>query len=224
MGGIEIKINNTDISTFGAKLLEYKIGATNTNLNYFVGKNSLHPLITDMTIKPRPITITLVYKGKSRHQVVANISNLASVLLDKCEIYLPDGYHYTSVVTSISESSEVIATEQIVNYQFDAVRHLPQETETLTTSGVFICRSNLETACVYEITTTQRTATINGVTIQNAAGTTIIDGIKKTVTKNGSNAFKDTNLISFPTLKAGLNQINISDHTTVKISYDPTFV
>ena len=49
-------------------------------------------------------------------------------------------------------------------------------------------------------------------------------GCKKTVTKNGANVYKNTDLISFPVLQAGVNQIDISDNTSVKVSYYPTFV
>lgn len=224
MGGISIEINEIDIKNYGAKLLSYSVGATATTLSYFSGKNMLYPIITDTEIKPRPLSITLVFKGKSRFEVITNISNFAAQLLKKCEIYLPDSYYYTCIMASISEATEVVETEHMVTYQFDAVRHLPMESETLTKSGIFICRSNIQTECIYEVATNQSTAIVNGITIQNAEGTTIIDGMKKTVTKNGANVYKNTDLISFPVLQAGVNQINISDNTSVKVSYYPTFV
>lgn len=224
MGGIIIEINGIDIKNYGAKLLSYSVGATATTLSYFSGKNMLYPIITDTEIKPRPLSITLVFKGKSRFEVITNISNFAAQLLKKCEIYLPDEYYYTCIMTSISESTEVVATEHMVTYQFDAVRHLPLESEILLKSGIFICRSNVQTECIYEVTTSQEIVTVNDITIQNAEGTTIIDGMKKTVTKNGANVYKNTDLISFPVLQTGVNQINISDNTSVKVSYYPTFV
>ena len=183
MGGIIIEINEIDIKNYGAKLLSYSVGATATTLSYFSGKNMLYPIITDTEIKPRPLSITLVFKGKSRFEVITNISNFAAQLLKKCEIYLPDEYYYTCIMTSISESTEVVATEHMVTYQFDAVRHLPLESETLIKSGIFICRSNIQTQCIYEVTTSQNTATVNGITIQNAEGTTVIDGMKKLLQK-----------------------------------------
>ena len=224
MGGIIIEINNIDIKNYGARLLSYSVGAMESKLSYFVGKNTLYPLITNTEIKPRPLSFTLVFKGKSRFEVITNISNFAALLLKKCEIYLPDEYYYTCVMTSISEVTEVVATEHMVTYQFDAIRHLPLESETLTKSGIFICRSNVQTECIYEVITSQETVTVNDITIRNAKGTTIIDGMKKTVTKNGENVYKNTDLISFPVLQSGVNRINISDNTRVKISYYPTFI
>ena len=86
MGGIIIEINGIDIKNYGAKLLSYSVGAMASTLSYFVGKNTMYPIITDTEIKPRPLSITLVFKGKSRFEVITNISNFSSQLLKKCEI------------------------------------------------------------------------------------------------------------------------------------------
>ena len=63
-----------------------------------------------------------------------------------------------------------------------------------------------------------------GVTVKNAAGIVIIDGLKKTVTKDGLNKFADTNLTSFPMLQPGLNTVDIEGASEVEISFYPIFL
>ena len=64
MGGIIIEINNIDIKSYGARLLSYSVGAMESKLSYFVGKNTLYPLITNTEISHVLYLLLSFLKGK----------------------------------------------------------------------------------------------------------------------------------------------------------------
>ena len=87
---------------------------------------------------------------------------------------------------------------------------------------------DLESGMRMEITPTTATSSfkINGITVKNlkAKETFIIDGIEGKVTAGGINRFLDTDIIDFPKIRPGMNEIVMSANMPVKVSFYPVFM
>lgn len=222
-------VNDQDISLYGARLQDFSCGAPKVTNEYYLGRKSFRPQLLNTEPTVRPLSVTLEFAGADWNQTVRRISAFTALVSGRSEIYLPDEFWYSAVFKSATEPEVVLVTKQYVTYTFDAIRHGSLVTKTMTDS-VIHCISDTETGCQIKITPLANadSITVSGITIHNVTKDRIIliDGIGKRVTEDGVNKFAETNLIEFPVLKPGQNQLTIptAGAATVEISYYPIYL
>lgn len=229
MASPEMVINGADIAQFGARLLDYSIGGTTVTNNTTGGEGRLLalPCLVSKSYAARKLTVNLVITSQMRGGIpamlaslVAQKANLDSVILadDTCTITLPDGYLYECLVTSTGTLTPDSNGQADITYTFDAIMHHGIAHATIA-NGVnnINCTATVKTYCSIDITNVQGSVTtVNlpelGITASVPLGKTIrINGINKTVTMDGSNAFlRLSNFIDFPVLVPGANKLTLS--------------
>lgn len=224
MGTIEPKINDALFSTYGAKMLSYKVGACDFTSGYLLPPSSMIPVKLSQTAGLRSITLTFDFEGDTPKEIALNISKVTALMLDMPDILLPDGFWYRCVYDKQSTPDEKAPWIRKVQYTLSGYRHDAKVTMTLTQSGSVTVGGNYKTPALLRITSTENVAKVMGITVNDAVGVITIDGLKKTVTKDGLNKFADTNLTSFPMLQPGLNTVEIDGASEVEISFYPIYL
>lgn len=166
--------------------------------------------------------------GNSEEDLQENISNLL-VACRKCVIQTTASrFEYPAILTEYSDDDTGVEYYHLVTMNFIVIKRLPLVTHELTGNGSVKNLGNVESGMRMEITPTTATSSfkINGITVKNlkAKETFIIDGIEGKVTAGGINRFLDTDIIDFPKIRPGMNEIVMSANMPVKVSFYPVFM
>ena len=127
---IGIAIDGTDLSERGVNMLrDYKIGGTAITNTIFQGRNRSSYRLLAGVYGQKPVSFTLVYEGKTHREAALNRSAVEAMLWGKVEIFMPDGFFYTSTVQSIGEGT-IYGQEdnQVlieVPYELQGIQHDP---------------------------------------------------------------------------------------------------
>lgn len=239
----EMSINNIDISNYSARLLNYSVSGTTLTNNVSANADLVKmPTLYSVDYGVRTLTITLTFYPRfccsakrteitDRYSIATdNIAMLEADIIGKTvDIALPDGYIYTSIVTSISAATFDSSGEHDVIYTFNAVRHKPTVTANVAPNGKIYCKST--TPCKYKLIVTlpeqSSLITVCGIAVINITANTplVIDGELGLITLDGVNKYLDSTLIDFPTLHPGENIISCSDsQAKIQVIYTPIFV
>lgn len=240
----EMTVNNIDISNYSARLLSYSVSGTTLTNNVSANTNLVKmPAMYSTEYGTRTLTVTLTFsphldgcsaKGTDitdRYAAATdNISRFeADIIGKKVEISLPDGYMYSSIVTSVSAAAFDGSGEHDVTYTFMAVRHKPTITATVAPNGKIYCQSTVP--CKFRLTVTlpeqSSLITICGIVVINITANTplVIDGELGLITLGGVNKFLDSTLIDFPLLYPGENTIKCNNSKAdIQITYTPIYV
>lgn len=230
----EMLINGQDIAEYGARLLTYNIGGT-TVTNYTASTGHIHslPTLLGRALGARKLTITITFSSSGTvmdrlQQVAVRKRNFDREITrkDPCTIRLPNGYDYRCRIVTIGSLQGDSSGLVDVDYMFDAIQHLPEETFNMTQgTSTLLCTSTTDTPCVVELThtsgiTNEITCDALGITANIPIGKTlIVDGYAKTITMDNANAFSSlSGFISFPTLKPGTNQLTLLGNSGVMYS------
>lgn len=240
----EMTINGVDVSAYNARLQSYSISGTTVTNNLSASRSILTaPTLFSAVPGTRTLSLTLTFyprylgdnaKGLMVSDRLAiateNITAFEGLLVGKVvEISLPDGFIYTAIVNSISAATFDSSGEHDVTYTFNAVRHAKPISEIIKANSYMICKSNTATLPIItaEYANAKSEATLQGVTIKNiTVGTKIvIDSVSGLITADGKNKFGDSDLIDFPVLQPGKNQItsSVSD-VSITVSYTPIYI
>lgn len=243
----EMLINNRDIAEYGARLLTYTVGGTELTRVTSTSYNAAFPKMFHSDYGQRKINITLVFKPKY-HDFGGVVAKLHSLAMQKSafdavlckgaiDIWLPDDYYYNCVLESIGD--EVTDGESLeVTYTLSGIRHL--QLAKIKGENIY-CSSTVNTDCRITLTLSSDygsgigvsfvmnsgTEGYNGINIKNlnSNDVVVIDGINKTVKRNGNNYFGGTNIVTFPFLLPGKNEYYItSDKVSIMTEYYPTLV
>lgn len=239
-----IEINSTTLDTFGCAATGYRVGAHILS-NVFVGlENSIRPIKLTESKSYRPFYITVEFFAATEAEAAMNQSNFTQYLLDNdLEIVLPDGFTYTSVLASVGDIERISDIIYVCEYGFAGFRHKDSVTISNIQSGRTISVDGNMFADAVLTVTGSKTNTIklihtdragNSVTdtyeVDCSSTAVIIDGTKKTVKRNGANAYKSyARFTVFPRLKAGTSSTQIAitkasgGSVNLSISYYPTF-
>lgn len=219
-------LNNNHISEYGGVLVDYSVSGVEIKNTYYQKDMKLSLFKQKAGIKN--VSIDLEFWGADRKEVTSKVSQFTMNLMGKLEIVLPDKFLYKGIVTSISEPVFPIENMAELKISIIGSQHLPLQTVELSNSGVITVDGTVETDCIIETLSAITIAnfTINGINIfpLTANKMFIIDGINSKVTDNGANAIGKTDLINFPKLQPGENEITMSHPVTVTIKYYPTFM
>lgn len=240
----EMTVNNIDISNYSARLLSYSVSGTTLTNNVSANNDLVKmPALYSTEYGTRTLTVTLTFfprldgcSSKStdiidRYTVATdNIAKFEAEIIGKTvEIALPDGYIYTSIVTSISAATFDSSGEHDVTYTFNAVRHKPTVTANVAPNGKVYCQST--TPCKYKLIVTlpeqSSLITVCGIVVINIAANTplVIDGELGLITLGGVNKYLDSTLIEFPVLYPGENIITCTNsQAKIQVVYTPVFV
>lgn len=240
-------INNDDIAEYGARLLNFSIGGTVLTTASGTSFNANFPKLFHTDYGQRAINITLVFKPKKAQGGILakmHMTALQKSMLDNnlcgsvVDILLPDGYLYRCILNSIGNES--FDGEQLeVEYSFTGVRHLSLAT---IKGKELYCTSTVNTDCrITAVITGCDDSTklqfimsygSNSVSYSmdkvNSGDSIVFDGINCKVTKNGLNAFGDSNVTDFPKLRPGKNTYVALHSSPIEVKftteYYPTFI
>ena len=95
-----VYINNTDISTYGAKLIDYAVNGIPYTNHYVKPPKHAFPIGFAGSADVREVSLTLDFVAASAAAAEANISSFVAACMAGCELLLPDGYYYTCVFGS----------------------------------------------------------------------------------------------------------------------------
>ena len=239
-----IRINDLDISVFGANILSLDVGAhviTNPHHTY---ANRLRPLKLKEEKSSRNLKLSVEFFGEYEEIVAERQSNFTKYLLEnELEIHHVDGFIYHCTLSGIGDIERVASFIYVTTYNLVGYRHKDLVEIRNISSGTSIeVEGNEDTEAIIEIsgsgtnTVTLVSRNRNGIneSVEYEVDCTsipiIIDGEKKTVTQNGLNVFRSkVRMTSFPKLRPGENTIVITrddsmNDVSLSISYLPVFI
>ena len=240
----EMTVNNIDISNYSARLLSYAVSGTTLTNNVSANTNLVKmPALYSTEYGTRTLTVTLTFfpcldgcsaKGTEitdRYAAATdNISRFeADIIGKKVEISLPDGYMYSSIVTSVSAAAFDGSGEHDATYTFMAVRHKPTITATVAPNGKIYCQSTTPCKFKLKVTLPEQSSllSIMGIVVINISANTplVLDGELGLITLGGVNKFLDSTLIDFPLLYPGANTISCNNsQADIQVIYTPVYV
>nr|DAZ25479.1 MAG TPA: distal tail protein [Caudoviricetes sp.] len=240
----EMSVNNIDISDYSARLLSYSVSGTTLTNSTSATTNLLKmPALYSTVFGTRTLTVTLTFsphldgcsaKGTDitdRYAAATdNIARFEADIIGKAvEVSLPDGYIYTSVVTSISAAVFDSSGEHDVTYTFMAIRHKQAITATVAPNGKIYCQSTAPCKFKLIVTLPEESSliTVMDIVVIHVAENTplVIDGELGLITLGGVNKFLDSTLIEFPVLQPGENIISCNNsQADIQVIYTPIYV
>ncbi len=240
----EMTVNNIDIANYSARLLSYSVSGTTLANNVSANNNLVKmPALYSTEYGTRTLTVTLTFFPRldgcsskntdiiDRYTVATdNIAKFEAEIIGKTvEIALPDGYIYTSIVTSISAATFDSSGEHDVTYIFMAVRHKPTITATVAPNGKIYCQSTTPCKFKLKVTLPEQSSmlSIMGIVVINISANTplVLDGELGLITLGGVNKFLDSTLFDFPLLYPGTNTISCNNsQADIQVIYTPVYV
>lgn len=219
-----MKINGIKPEVFGAQLVDCSVEGCELKNTYFLAPSAIFPTRLQNKPRLRKITLTFDFEGKNTHDATKKMSDFTAILSKEAELLLPDEFHYFCILTGTGKAVTKAPWIEQCTFTLIGLRHGPLETITLTESSPVFIEGNCETECRYIIDTPNSSLQINNITINDISGQIVIDGMESLVQQDGINKFADCDMISFPTLSPGNNQIEISGAAKVVIQYYPIYL
>lgn len=224
-----MKVNGKDISMYRARVQDFVAGPSSINSNYFLGSKSMHPVFLSAEKGLRELMVTIEFQGDDWKDTDINISNFTAAVADvQADLYMEDGFYYFVILEAVSEPEVVLPEKQYVTFTFAALRHEEMKQARFASSGALKVAGNLPADCIVSITpnVNMGSVSIMGVTLKNlSAGlVVVIDGISKMVLEGARNKFGDTDLVEFPKLQPGINEITVPGDVTIEIKYYPLYL
>lgn len=219
-----MKINGFNPELYGAQLVSYSVEGCDLKETYFLAPSAIFP--TRLKNKPRlrKISLTFDFEGNDTHDATKKMSDLTAVLMKQAELQMPDKFYYYCILTGTGKATTKAPWIEQCTYTLIGLRHGELETLTLNGSSSIFVEGNCETECRFIIDTPLSTLTINDILIKNISGQIVIDGMETLIQQDGVNKFADCDLVDFPSLTPGNNEIVISGPATVVIQYYPIYV
>ena len=218
-------INGVSVEALGAHLKEgYSVsGAPLTNA-YHKGKNRTSFVLLSSEIGLKTITLPIAIIGDNQAELTRRKLTMDAGLYGKNEIWLPDGYFYTTILESMGEPVFFGETVLECTYVLSGVQH---DAKIQTTGPVVFCQSTIpRTDCVLTTTVKQAAAsyTFDGAMFANvkAGDVLCLDGQNGRVLINGGPGAQRCDFVEFPYLVPGQNVISAPD--TVIVEYYPTYL
>lgn len=233
-----MKINNVDLSSYKAKLVDMNIGSTSTDMKWeFLNNGALLPVRTSISKGHfLPISLEIEIIADSRAEFEQLKSNMSGEFIE-CTVTFDDipGKIYTGY-----RNGEVTVTKEMPGIGTVAVNLLTicegyEVSESFTKTLTTYIKGNLSAPAILEITTATviqqlaitglgRPININS----NVSGIAkdiplIIDGRKCQITQNGVNMFGVCEIWGFPEVVPGGLTITLSEECAATLKYKPRF-
>ena len=225
-------INGTNIADFGVLVESMKVGAIETQQETYQGVNRSNFNVLDTIQYMRSISVNLFYSAPTRRELALTKSKLDNMMNGKLELWLPDGFYYTSYMVSAGEENILgVERNQVIAlcaYQFKGIRHDKKETVNTTASNdnKVYCKSTVpHTDCKLTCTASEsyEELQIDTVTITDVTAGDILvgDGITGRILQNGALCAGNMSFIHFPSLTPEENTLECVEDLTVE--YYPTY-
>lgn len=225
MGGkiVAFYINGNDPKNYGAcALLEYVVSGTTVTNTIFQGRNRSSYRLLAAVYGQKKITFSLVYHGKTFREASLLRSKVESWMWGKVELFLPDGFYYTSTLQSIGDGTPTGKDQNLVlipvKYEFSGIQH----DALVTVDGEsFINPGTLpysDCTCSATVGTAADSYLLAGCTFQNVVQgeKLVVDGINGRLLRNGAPAPGNVTFTNFPKVVPGENSFTAPDPVTVQ--------
>ena len=211
---------NADLKSFS-----FNPGELNTDFRVSVGVESLTLYQNDDD--PAELILEFYVGGPSYEAVQTNISGLL-LAAKECVIRKQgDIFEYAALLTDRKSEDTGVEPYYLVTCTFAAVRRKPLRVLSIESNAAIYNDGNQESGVriVFVPKKDMSSFTIMGITIENLKKdiSYAIDGISGKVTADGVNYFAHTDLINFPKVLPGKNEIVMSEPMSVTISFYPVF-
>lgn len=210
------------------KQIEPLSGAISTNFSKALGASGLY--VNSYEIETGGIRAIFYVGGAYKEDCYINTSNLIAEC-QSCTIKTDeDNFEYVAVLTGYTVTETGVNFYNEVELTFSAIKRLPMVTRVFDGgNGVVKNLGSIPSGVKLVVTPKVDIAsmTINGITVNDLASGLpfTIDGLVGEVKCNGINRFLDTDLIEFPKVYPGDNEIKSSNtNVEVEVSYYPTFI
>lgn len=220
-------INGVNIADYGVLVEKLKVGPIETQQSVYQGVNRTNFNVLDTLQYMRSIDISLFFAAPTRRELALTKSKIDNMMIGKLDLWVPDGFYYSSYLESAGEESYLgVENNKVIAlcaYKFKGVRHDPKET---VQGNEVICKSTVpHTDCKLTCTASQDYAslTIDTVTITNVhqGDILVVDGITGRILQNGALCAGNMSFIHFPSLVPGDNILTCDEELTVE--YYPTY-
>ena len=216
-------INGVNPEDYGALVLrEYSVGGTQITNDICQGRNSSSYNLLAGVFARKPVTLTIMYQGKTHREAQLLRSAIESWMWGKVELSLPDGFYYTATLDSIDDGApQGIEDSQVliqVSYSFSAIQHDPLVT---VLGDDFVNPGTLPFAgCICSVTASAATSSyqLAGATFQNVqqGEQLTVDGINMRILRNGAPAPGNVTFTTLPRVTPGHNSFTATDPVTVQ--------
>ena len=228
-----MKINNVDISTYKAKLMNYNISNASFEINNMWSNNTLSPFIYDkVSYKYKTLELKLDLLCKDLTELEKMKSKLIKDITIS-SIDLENSFIYTGFVTGtpsyefIKEGNEIATITMLVLAEREEIK----VTFNKKKNGTFNNKGTAESPCIITITPTIGIVDLNfkinnnNIKIHAIGLNEVVTISEKTITVNGANKFNDVDIWEFPHIVPGTNVIELdSQDCVVEIKYKPRFL
>lgn len=221
-----MKVNGINIKEkFNGDVVSFSPASMQIENNIVLMDSSYNVVLGEQQLKPQERTLVIdFYKEDDMSDFTSEISS--SFILD-----IEDGYIYqcfTKETPNINQEGVQAYTYSLNVY---VLKRKPLQTISFKGNKTIANIGNCVSEAIFKLSSTSAIAefTINGITCElKANDPLVIDGIDKKVYYESSpdvSAFDSANIVVFPKLQKGANDITVSDTTVdVTISYYPTFM
>ena len=220
-------INGVNIYDYGVLVEKMNVGAIETQNSVYQGVNRTNFNVLDTIQGMRTISVSLFYAAETRRELALIKSKLDNMMMGKLELFMPDGFFYSSYLVSAGEEN-ILGVEHnkviaLCSYQFKGIRH----DDLVTAEGNTVyCKSTVpRTDCRLTCTASQDydSLQIDTVTITNVHSGDVltVDGITGRILQNGALCAGNMSFIHFPFLVPGENELECDEDLTVE--YYPTY-
>lgn len=225
-------INGKPLCQFGGRLLAtYEVGQSTLSFERSDSPAGSGFIISSRQIGLRTIKLPIHIFGDTPEETQEKVSHLLQEFITgKTELALPDGFIYFAVLSG--QEGPVLITEEIASLTLtlSGIRCKPMRTEQGHTFHVDGTLPQMD--CILRVTAGQTADryTIAGITFgvgDQLPGVTlgdqiVIDGINKRVTVNGMDAVNRCDIVAFPQVHPGINELDAPDPVTLE--YYPTYL
>ena len=212
---------------FNADLKSFHISPGDISAHYIIQTGLSSIFDFGGTIEPKTATIEFYVGGASDEQAHENISNL---FLSCKECILKRELHrfeYPALLTGKNVEETGVEPYYLVTLDFIVIQRLPLLTTNITEPAIIYNEGNIPSGVRYILKPPIDISSfkINSIKVTNlhAGKHFIIDGITGKITENGNNRFAATDIIDFPKIFPGQNEITMSYNIPITVEYYPLF-
>lgn len=230
-------INKVDIlKHYNAYLVDRDIQACNIVTYSDWLEKSFEPIIYKQKEGYSVVNVKLFIEGNNEEEILLKISEILK-LCEKCVLSFNDLAFYYDV-TLDKHTEEIISDKAYaltLNFKstFKFKNQVIENLNKISSKSINVS-GNLKTPCIVEINPSIDMIDLkleglsnDPITIKNLKQNKkiIIDGIMGTITQEGINKFKDTDMWEFPFLIPEVNIIKLSkDNCNITIKYNPRWI
>lgn len=224
-------INGVNPEDYGVlPMREYTVGGSTITNTPYQGRNRSSYRLLAAVYGRKSITLTLVYPGTTYREAKLLQSTVEGWMWGKIELFLPDGFYYTSTLDSIGDGTpDGIDGNQVlisVEYSFSGIQHDPLVTVQNAAAGFWNPGTLPYADCICSVTAGAAASSyqLAGATfrdVQQGEHLTV-DGINGRLLRNDAPAPGNVTFSKFPSVTPGQNSFSALDPVTVQ--FYPCFI